>query len=144
MPEPVRGQLRHASLPDSLITIFRKDAEFPDVQADGRHMVRIGHSREQEDIAIDVATGEVVLVDGGSVAGVVNTDLDSFVRSLEFVAGHLPFYSEEDDFEEAEEAARQLADGLAAIDSRSADEGSYWADFLSDVADGDYPGEDDE
>jgi hypothetical protein len=91
-------------------------------------------------IAIRGDTGQVVLVRKGSfeVASMVNANLEAFLEFMGQCEDRYPYYTDEGDLDDSIEASDRLRSELSEIDPGALREGSYWSDFLSDVAIGDY------
>jgi hypothetical protein len=136
----IRALLRDSGVPRKVITIFRA-APVLRPAPPGLLGVVIGHSREEDEIVVDLDSGRVWLAasfrPGAPI--LVNAGLAAFVRSLVEVAARHPFYPPDRDPEQAERAADELRDLLEDIDPESTkDPDGFWAAFLDDVAVGDY------
>lgn len=106
----------------------------------GRTLLCLGEvNPHHQRLCVDAGTGEVVslLLSGG--ISHLNDSVAQFARSLEAFSARFPFYAENAELEEREEAADELRDTLLEIDpSALREDPGYWYGILHDVAMGDY------
>jgi hypothetical protein len=139
---PVAGDLlRRRPVPTRFFYWFKTDGTVTrQIDSAGRVLVRFGLARSDEYICLtldDLSIVEVVPADS-SVISLVNTDLDKFLDSMAFCETRYPYYTDQDDVDVTIAVSTALRDGLAKIDPRALLPGSYWSNFLADVANGDY------
>ena len=106
----------------------------------GTGIIRFGYSISGDYIAVDSASGRVVLANAktSSISSVVNSSLANFIDFLQVCESRYPYYADEGDLDDSIQAAEALRNELASIDPAALEPGTYWSDFLSDVAIGDY------
>jgi SUKH-4 immunity protein len=128
------------TLPRRFFNYFVTDGILRPLEGGGGHLAGIGYTRTGDDIAIRGDTGQVVLVrkDSFEIASMVNTNLEAFCEFMGLCEDRYPYYTDEGDLDDSIEASDGLRSELSGIDPAALREGSYWSDFLSDVAIGDY------
>jgi len=131
---------RSVTLPRRFFNYFVTDGILRPLGGEGSHLTGIGYTRTGNDIAIRGDTGQVVLVRKGSfeIASMVNTNLEAFLEFMGLCEDRYPYYTDEGDLDDSIEASDGLRSELNEIDPGALGQGSYWSDFLSDVAIGDY------
>jgi hypothetical protein len=139
---PVVGDLlRRRSVPTRFFYWFKTDGTVTrQVDPSGRVLVRFGLTRSDEYICLvldDLSIVEAAATDS-SVISLVNTDLDKFLDFMAFCEDRYPYYTEQDDIDVTIAASSSLRDGLTQMDPNAFLPGSYWCNFLADVANGDY------
>jgi hypothetical protein len=136
--------LRERGVPTQVITIFQAADALHGLETDDgkpRPGIVIGYSREEEQIYVDPASGQVFLLASwaGDVPLIVNRDLPSFAASLAYIAERYPFTLPVKDVESASLLSDELRAHLVEIDPTCVLEpDGFWAPFLEDVAVGDY------
>lgn len=139
IPRNLRGVGSH--LPSRFFHYFMTAEAFHSLGRSGRAgLVEIGRSRSGDLVAVEENTGKVVLADPENlrVSSVINVNLEAFIRFMEICEDRYPYYSDEGDLDESIEFAMSLRDELTLVDPDALSPGSYWSDFISDVANGDY------
>lgn len=137
----VRGLLENRSIPARFFFYFRSDGTVETFEGgSGQALVRFGYTRDNEYICL--AAGDLnvleVLPRDNSVISLAGSGLDQFLELMAACEDRYPYYTDEDDIETSIEAASSLERELSAIDPEAISPGSYWSNFLSDVANGDY------
>jgi hypothetical protein len=136
----VGDRAHHATLPRRFFYYFTTDGDLRPLGGGETRLTGIGYASTGDDIAVDGDTGQVVLVCRGTSEGasLINTSLDAFVNFLRLCEDRYPYYTDEGDLDDSIEAASSLRSELVGIDPDALRQGSYWSDFLSGVAMGDY------
>lgn len=142
LPPSVGDVLAGGRIPAEFFHYFRSDGAAEQISSpDGRHLTRIGFTRSGDYVAVDddnLTVLQLRPVDL-AVSSVINTTLESFAEFLAICEDEYPYYTDDDSgFEACEAAADNLRSVLMRIDARALDPGTYWSDFLADVANGDY------
>jgi hypothetical protein len=136
-----RGLLESRKIPTRFFFYFRSDGTVETVHGgSGRTFVRFGYTRDKEYICLagdDLTVVEISPRDN-SVISLAGSSLGQFLDIMAFCEDRYPYYTDEDDIDTTIEASSSLRRNLSAIDSEALSPGSYWSNFLSDVANGDY------
>jgi hypothetical protein len=113
----------------------------------GRPVLRFGFSRGSDVICLaldDLSVVELTSRDN-SIVSFVNTSMEKLIDFLGLCEDRYPYYPAAEDEDEDEgdflvsmQAADRLRAELLPIDEPALAPGTYWSDFLSDVANGDY------
>ncbi|WP_146087638.1 SUKH-4 family immunity protein [Thermomonospora echinospora] len=115
-----------------------------------RDFICFGFTRSRDLVClsiVDSSIWEVTPVGTGFDKSFINSTLDGFLDVMvvceDMISGHAR--EDDDEVELAEEyierwiaTSESIHDRISQIDSRALFPGSYWSDFLSDVANGDY------
>lgn len=113
------------------------------------NFVRFGSTRDGSMVCISAADMSIweLSTKVGIGRSLVNSSLDSFLRVMaiceEWISGHERVDDDEEELGEEfierwVETSEAIRDRVERIDPECLFEGSYWSDFLSDVANGDY------
>lgn len=139
-PSSARGR-RAVGLPRRFFHYFTTDGVLRPIDS-GTGIIGFGYSIAGDHVALDTGSGRVVLVRAktGFIFSVINSSLGSFVDFLQVCESRYPYYPDKVGFDDAELAAEALQGQLADIDPVALDPGTYWSDFISDVANGIYTG----
>lgn len=139
----VSGFLKAEGIPKQVINIFRAAGDNPnesEVPIPG-DAVLLGYSRWDEPVYADPVTGAVYLppFQGEEKPMLVNSSLEAFTVSLDYIGNRYPFKVPEETIGAAMDLAAELTAKLQEIDEASTLEpDGFWATFLDDVANGDY------
>jgi hypothetical protein len=112
-------------------------------------LICFGLTRDQDMVCLEKVDSSVWEVSSRSdgAHSLINSNLDAFLEIMaiceEVISGHERVNDDEQELEEEFierwiETSNDLRGRIAIIDPPSLFDGSYWSDFLSDVANGDY------
>jgi hypothetical protein len=136
----VRGLLESRSIPARFFSYFRSNGTVEAIRdGSGRKLVRFGYTRDNEYICLaagDLTVLEVLPRDNSAIS-LAGSGLDQFLDLMAACEDRYPYYTDEGDIETSIEVASSLKRELSAIDPEAISPGSYWSNFLSDVANGD-------
>jgi len=106
----------------------------------GGTLVAFGSCGLRGVICLDPSDGSVVHVPSPSAPErhPVNSSIEKFIESSAAVIQRFPFYCDDDNSDQWETVAGELATTLGDIDSATALHNSFWVTFLDDVRMGDY------
>ncbi|MFC1429409.1 SUKH-4 family immunity protein [Streptacidiphilus sp. N1-3] len=143
LPEELVEACRGGLIPTRFFHYFRADPAIERVpDSEGRDLTRIGFSLSGDYIVVGSKDGNLLQVDSVDLhtVSVVNSSLNAFVAFMSLCEERYPYYSDagEGDFEVSIAASEQLGEELTPLDPGALVPGTYWSDFLSDVANGDY------
>jgi hypothetical protein len=132
---------RAVGLPRRFFHYFTTDGVLRPIDS-GTGIIGFGYSIVGDHVALDTGNGRVVLVRAKTrcIFSVVNSSLANFVDFLQVCESRYPYYPEKVGFDDSELAAEAIEGQLADIDPVALDPGTYWSDFISDVANGIYTG----
>ncbi|MCX5122907.1 SUKH-4 family immunity protein [Streptomyces sp. NBC_00347] len=139
--------LTSGQIPREVMTIFRAVQSPHRPEGDDFEYVMngvvLGHSREDDEICLDLDTGRILLMASWHPESplVVNTDLEAFAKSLQTLLALSPLYGDTADLDDAERAEARVRNAIEEIDATSTiDPNGFWSAFLDDVGVGDYRG----
>ncbi|MGX4736166.1 SUKH-4 family immunity protein [Kitasatospora griseola] len=143
LPEELVEACRHGLFPTRFFHYFRADPAIERMSdSEGHELTRVGFSLSGDYIVVGSTDGRVLQVDSVDVhtVSVVNSSLNAFADFMSLCEERYPYYSDsgEGDFEVSIAASEQLREELTPLDPGALAPGTYWSDFLSDVANGDY------
>jgi hypothetical protein len=142
----VRDRLQRVGAPSTFTPgprMYTAPPEFTVVRDEqGKPLVRFGSSEPLAvAMCIDPTTGAVWEVMNRPVPRrlFVSSSLSQFADTVDAVAARFPFYDDPDDDRAAEQAAKDLAALIGAIDAEAVVPDRFWSTFLDDVRIGDFP-----
>lgn len=136
-----RGLLEGVVAPTRFFYWFSTDGSVDHlVDPTGREFVRFGSNRSDRFVCLALDNLSVLDIRPNdlTVRSLINSDFNKFLDFMATLEARYPYYTDEDEIETMIEASRALREELAEIDSDALAPGTYWSDFLSDVANGDY------
>ena len=143
LPAALSSVFASGAIPSKFFYYFTADSAIEEVHGvPGRRVVRFGYTRPGDFVAVDLDNFEVLQIRAGAtnVTALINSSIEAFSDFMRLCEERYPYYvtGGDSDFDVFMSAADVLKSGLAVIDSRAFEPGSYWSDFLSDVGNGDY------
>lgn len=117
---------------------YRSLDSFETVESDsGKVLIRFGVFGLSVSMYLDQDSQEVLYGLNPGDVNIVNTSFSHFAQCVLRLSEMFPFYAEDSDVDEWEEAAQRVEDVIREIDPSAYREGSFWCEFRWDVTMGD-------
>ncbi|AQS65618.1 SUKH-4 family immunity protein [Streptomyces pactum] len=104
----------------------------------GKALIRFGVFGLSVSVYLDQDSQEVLYGLNPGDVNIVNTSFPHFTQCVLRLSEMFPFYAEDSDADEWEEAAQRVEDVIREIDPSAYREGSFWYEFRWDVTTGDF------
>ncbi|MFC8198724.1 SUKH-4 family immunity protein [Streptomyces sp. NPDC057298] len=108
------------------------------VATEGGYLTRFGIFGRATSVFVDEDSGRVLSGVDPNAVEIVNTSLSRFIECVRDLTTMAPFYSEDSDPDEWENAALRVEEVIRRIDPSAYGESSFWYEFRWDVTMGDF------
>ncbi|MDH6214913.1 SUKH-4 family immunity protein [Streptomyces pseudovenezuelae] len=125
-------------IPDNFFEFSANERLEPVVSEDGEKYYQIWHLGHHLGVYLHWKSGTVVAGSRLDRRVFANSTIQKFRECVLSLAEHFPYYSDDPDQDELNEAGRNLENLVGAIDRPAVDEGTFWSDFISDIVMGSY------
>ncbi|MCX4905729.1 SUKH-4 family immunity protein [Streptomyces sp. NBC_00878] len=125
-------------VPDRFFAFRSLDVAERVASAEGGHLIRFGIIGRATSVFIGEDSGRVLSGMGPNDVAIVNTSLSQFIECVRDLTAMAPFYSEDSDLDEWENAALRVEELIRRVDPSAYVEGSFWYEFRWDVTMGDF------